>query len=229
MTLKGKRKVLENNPAAQIAAIKEAYRCVPVRPLFRHHPAVTWVENGKFYTARLSGGKLGVKVSDTKPKDIIMADCPGAASGYLSKTYCRKVGLPDLKMAENRHLPAPTLEESQTAVICWKKDRRMILRAATFNRAAVSSLTFEYCVVNAGGIRSGTTKGLPILTEGSPGPLIEVESAVAGINLLRNAFKLKVSMADLQQSFGKEMKIAKIPPANQPPEPREKNIEEGKT
>ena len=104
----------------------------------------------------------------------------------------------------------------------------IIFRAATFNKAAVSSLRYEYCVVNAGGIRSGTTRGLQYLQKVLRGSLIEVESAVAGINLLRNAFKLKVSMADLQQSFGKEIKMAKIPPANQPPQIRRKEYKGGK-
>ncbi len=197
-------------------------------PLSRHHPAVTWVENGKFKIARLSSGKLSVKASETKSKDIILADCPGAACSYLSLKYSRKIGLPDLKAAENSRLPVPILAEAQTAVICWNKDQRRILQAATFNTAAVSSFTFEYCAVRVDGIKSGSVKGLPELVEGYAGPLIQVETLNACVNLLRRVFKLNVVKADLENSFLKEIRTTKMQPANRPAEPAGKNTKEDK-
>ena len=62
MTIKGKRKALGGDQAAQIAAIKAAFNgIIPTQPQHRKYPAAVWEEGDVFHIAKLICGKLTVK------------------------------------------------------------------------------------------------------------------------------------------------------------------------
>ena len=55
MTLRGKRKALNNSPEAQIAAIAGAFGGkVPVKPLHRRYPQAAWQEGDTYHIAKLT-------------------------------------------------------------------------------------------------------------------------------------------------------------------------------
>ena len=57
--MKGKRKALNDNPEAQLAAISEAF-CgkIPIKPLGRRSPCVYWIEDGVWHILRVRKGEV---------------------------------------------------------------------------------------------------------------------------------------------------------------------------
>lgn len=204
MTLRGKRKALNNNPEAQIAAIAGSFGGkVPVKPLPRRFPGAVWQEGNTYHIAKLIRGKLYHFTSKAKPQTagMIFRDALSAC-GYLAQMYYRKVSLPDLQAATAGSVPVPTLAEARRAIICWIPDREQA-RHSTIP-------TWQYCVVTPEGIKSGTTQGRPKPVEGYPGPLIVVYSGYACKDLLRRAFQLDVQGGELREAFNKVVTVPKI-------------------
>ena len=203
MTLKGKRKALNNNPEAQIAAIAEAFGGkVPVKPLHRRYPGAAWQEGDTYHIARLIKGKLYHLTSKTYPHSIgtIYRDALSVC-GYLAQTYYRKVSLPDLQAATAGPVSVPTLAEAQRAIVCWIQDRQQASRSTV--------PTWQYCIVTQDGIKGGTTQGRPKPVEGYAGTFIVVYSAYSCIDLLRRAFQLDVQGGQLREAFNN--KVVAVP------------------
>ncbi|MFC1984196.1 hypothetical protein ACFLVO_04220 [Chloroflexota bacterium] len=203
MTLRGKRKALNNSPEAQIAAIAEAFGGkVPVKPLPRRFPGAVWQEGDTFHIAKLTRGELHYLTSKGNPHTGSIFRNALSACGYLAKTYYRKISLPDLQAATAGPVPVPTLAEAQRAIICWTQDRE---------RTRYSTVaTWQYCIVTPKGIKSGTTQEKPKPMEGYPGSLIVVFSAEACKDLLRRAFQLDIRGGELKRAFNKVVAIPKI-------------------
>ena len=211
MTLKGKRKALNNDPAAQIDAIKKAFNgIVPTQPLQRRYPTAAWKEGNGYLIAKLILGKLSVRTSTEKPQTTTLYHNVDVVSSHLSRIYRRRISLLDLRAAVASPIPVPTLEESQTGAICWIKDRNKITFTAMNTGGDDASTVWQYCVVNPDGIRGGTCQGKPKVKEGSDGPLIHVQDVNACIDLLRTAFKLDVRSNEIAESQNKVVKVPQI-------------------
>ncbi len=218
MTLRGKRKVLNNDPQAQIAAIAEAFGGkVPVKPLPRRSPAAAWYDGDNYHIARLRCGKLIHLISKTKPETVTILSDGLAACGYLAKRYWRKVSLADLEKPSLEPVPVPTLAESQTAIICWIQDWRQIKPPDT--------ATWQYCTVSPEGIKSGTTQGKPKPVQGYLGPLIAVSGAFACNELLGRAFQLDIRGNELSAAFNKVVKVPRILAVQEPMKRHKNNFE----
>jgi hypothetical protein len=203
MTLRGKRKALRNDPAAQIAAIKEAFKgIVPTQPLARRYPRVAWPVGDSFHIAKLISGKLYVKTSMEKPGTVGLFRNPLEVSGYLSKTYFKRVGIPDLQAALTSPVVVPTLEESQLAVVCWVNGVGKTLDT--------TPPEYKYCCIMPDGILSGKYRGIPKMPEDYCGPVIKVMNLGSAIEFIRRVFKLDIGFQSLEQSQGKTVKIHKI-------------------
>ncbi len=204
MTLLGKRKVFNNDPKAQIAAISEAFGGkVPVKPLHRRYPQAAWQEGDTYHIAKLTSKGLYHLTSKAKPQSVgvIFRDALSAC-GYLAKTYHRKVSLLDLQAAATGPVPALTLTEAQRAIICWVQDWKQARQSTV--------TTWQYCLVTPDGIKSGTTQGKPKPVEGYMGPLIVVFSAFGCKDLLRRAFQLDIQDDQLREAFNKVVVVPKI-------------------
>ena len=204
MTLRGKRKALNNNPEAQIAAIAEAFGGkVPVKPLHRRYPQAAWQEGDTYHIAKLTRKGLYHLTSKVKPQSVggIFRDALSAC-GYLAQMYYRKVSLPDLQAATAGPVPAPMLAEAQRAIICWVQNWKQARQSTV--------TTWQYCIVTPGGIKSGTTQGKPKPVEGYPGSLIVVFSAFSCKDLLRRAFQLDIQDDQLREGFNKVVVVPKI-------------------
>ncbi len=203
MTLRGKRKALNNNPEAQIAAIAGAFGGkVPVKPLHRRYPGAAWQEGDTFHIAKLTCGKLYHLTPKAEPQTITIFRDALSACGYLARTYHRQVSLPDLQAATAGPVPVPTLAEAQRAIICWIPNREQARRS--------TMATWQYCLVTPDGIKSGTTQGKPKPVEGYRGPLIVVLGAFACKDLLRRAFQLDIQGNELREAFNKVVIVPKI-------------------
>jgi hypothetical protein len=100
MTLKGKRKALNNNPEAQIAAISEAYYGrVPVKPIYRHCAEVGWLEGDTWHTARISRRKLYHLLSKSRPQVGVGTKDASSACKVMELIYHYKITLQDLQEA----------------------------------------------------------------------------------------------------------------------------------
>ena len=203
MTLRGKRKALCNDPAAQIEAIKAAFKgTVPTKPLNRRYPRAAWPVGDSFHVAKLISGTLSVKESKEKSGNIMLFRNPLNVSSYLSKTYLRRIGIPDLQAAATSPVAVPTLEQAQLAVICW---------ADGVGKNVNNTLPeYMYCSISPNGIKSGKYKGIPKMPEGYPGPVIEVASLLRAIGFIHWAFKLDIGVKSLEESMGKTLKLRKI-------------------
>ena len=206
MTLKGKRKALNDNPQAQISAIAAAFGGkVPVKPLTRRSPQVAWKEGDIYHIAKLTRTRLYHLTSETIPRGTAATfRDPNSACGYLAQRYYRKVSLPDLQAATAGPVSAPTLAEAQQAIICWIQDWSQA------RQSDIMMTTWQYCIVSPDGIRSGTTQGKPRPVEGFPGPLMVVFNVFGCKQLLRRAFKLDIQDGQLRESFNKMMAVSKV-------------------
>jgi hypothetical protein len=155
-----------------------------------------------FHIAKLIAGKLSVKISKEKTGAIRLCRNPLDASGYLSKTYWRRIGIPDLQAAAVSPVAVPTLEEAQLAVICWVD--------GVVKNINIKPLEYKYCCITPNGIQSGKYKGIPKMAEDYRGPVIEVTSLVGAIQFIRRVFKLDIGDQTLEQSVGKTAKVPKI-------------------
>jgi len=204
MTLKGKRKILNDSPQAQIAAIAAAFGGkVPVKPLARRYAQAAWKEGDTYHIARLRRNRLYHLTSRAYPcgVGIIFRDALSTC-GYLANKYYRKVSLPDLQAATAGPVPVSTLAEEQQAIICWAQDWRKV-QLSTFE-------TWLYCIVTPDGIRSGTTQGKPMPEKGYPGPLIVVVDVFSCKQLLRQGFQLDVEDVHLRESFNNMVSVSKV-------------------
>ena len=203
MTLKGKRKALNNDPGAQIAAIAAAHGGkVPVKWIHRQYLGAAWQEGDIYHIAKLKCGKLYHLISNTEPQFVTERRGPVSACSYLAQKYYRKVSLPDLQAALVGPVPVPTLAEAQRAIICWIQEGERVRRGTV--------PIWRYCVVTPEGIRSGTTQGRPKPVEGYPGQLIVVQGTYACMDLLRRAFQLDVRGGELKEAFNKVVKVPKV-------------------
>jgi len=203
MTIKGKRKALDNDPEKQIAGIASAFNGkIPVKPLPRRYPGAVWQEDDNFHVIKLRCGKLYHLVSKAEPLVNMLFSDARSACGYLAQTYHRKVSLTDLQAALAGPVPVPTLAESQQAIITWVPNREQ----ARQSRVPI----WQYCVVTPDGIWSGIRQGKPKPPVDYPAPLIVVENSVDCEDLLRRAFQLDIQGGELKESFNKWVRVPKI-------------------
>jgi hypothetical protein len=203
MTLKGKRKALNNDPAGQIEAIAASHGGkVPVKSIHRQYPGAAWQEGNIYHIAKLKCGKLYHLMSNTEPQFVTEYRGPVFACSHLAQKYYRKVSLPDLRAALVGPVSVLTLAEAQLAIICWIQEGELLRRGTV--------PTWRYCAVRPEGIRSGTTPGRPKPVEGYRGPLIVVDGAFACEDLLRRAFQLDIRGGELKEAFNKVVKVPKV-------------------
>lgn len=210
MTLRGKRKIFDSDPQAQINSIAMAFGGkVPVKPLPRRYPGAAWREGNTFHLAKLTRKRFYHSISKKLPPAIDIFPDALAACGYLAQTYYRKVSLPDVEAARAGPVQVPTLAEAQRAIICWVQDWRQTRQSA--------QPIWQYCAVRPEGIQCGTTRGKPELMAGYPGPLITTYGASGCIDLLRKAFQLDIQGNELTEAFGKVVKVPKVLAVQEPP------------
>lgn len=203
MTLKGKRKALNDNPQAQIAAIAEAFGGrVPTKPLYRRYPGAVWQEGDTYHIAKLRKGELYHSIAKTEPVGSIFRDGLSAC-GYLAKTYYLNVSLQDLQAAMAGPVSIPTLAEAQQAIVCWVKDQKQTKYSPT--------VIWEYCIVTSDGIKRGTTQGKPQPVKGYPGAFIMVSNTFQCRELLRQAFRLEIQESHLNEAITFPGKLVKVP------------------